>query len=180
MSAGRPRRVVHLTTVDLSLEKLLGPQLSAFVEHGYEVIGMSAPGPHVPAVEARGVRHVPLRHATRAMAPHHDLLAIGELARAFRALRPDIVHTHNPKPGLYGRVAARLARVPVVVNTVHGLYAQPEDRWAKKAVVYTLERLAAACSDAELVQNPEDVATLRRVLREPASRARPPRAGSAQ
>src|SRR5690606_11921078 len=62
------------------------------------------------------------------------------------------------KPGLYGRVAARLARVPVVVNTVHGLYAQPEDRWAKKAVVYTLERLAAACSDAELVQNPEDVA----------------------
>lgn len=170
MSAGRPRRVVHLTTVDLSLEKLLGPQLSAFVEHGYEVIGMSAPGPHVPAVEARGVRHVPLRHATRAMAPHHDLLAIGELARAFRALRPDIVHTHNPKPGLYGRVAARLARVPVVVNTVHGLYAQPEDRWAKKAVVYTLERLAAACSDAELVQNPEDVATLRRVLREPASK----------
>ena len=77
--------------------------------------------------------------------------ALVELVRRFRALRPAIVHTHNPKPGLYGRVAARVARVPVVVNTVHGLYALPEDSRAKRAVVYGLERVAAACSDAELL-----------------------------
>ncbi len=115
----RPR-LVHLTTTDISLELLLGPQLSAFVDAGYEVIGVSAPGPFVPQIEARGIRHIPLANATRAMAPHKDLLAIGELTRLFRDLRPDIVHTHNPKPGLYGRIAARAARVPVVVNTVHG------------------------------------------------------------
>jgi glycosyltransferase involved in cell wall biosynthesis len=166
-------RVVHLTTVDLSLELLLGPQLSAFVEAGYEVIGISAPGPYVEAVEARGVRHVPLENATRAMAPHRDLLAIPELVRLFRELRPDIVHTHNPKPGLYGRIAGRLARVPVVVNTVHGLYAMPEDSFTKRAVIYSLERLASTCSDAELVQNPEDLATLRRTLREPAAKLVP-------
>jgi len=104
------------------------------------------------------------------MAPHKDLLAVEELRRLFRDLRPDIVHTHNPKPGLYGRIAARAALVPVVVNTVHGLYALPEDRLAKRAVVYGLERLASTCSDAELVQNPEDVTTLRRTLHEPASK----------
>ena len=71
------------------------------------------------------------------------------------------MHTHNPKPGIYGRLAAR--RVPVIVNTVHGLYATPEDRWARRAVVYTLERLAARCSHAELVQNPEDVEVLARL-----------------
>lgn len=165
----RPR-LVHLTTTDISLELLLGPQLSAFVDAGYEVIGVSAPGPFVPQIEARGVQHVPLANATRAMAPHKDLLAIGELTRLFRRLRPDIVHTHNPKPGLYGRIAARAARVPVVVNTVHGLYAMPEDDWKKRAVVYSLERLASTCSDAELVQNPEDLVTLRRVLHEPAAK----------
>jgi glycosyltransferase involved in cell wall biosynthesis len=169
-SDGRRPRLVHLTTTDISLELLLGPQLSAFIGAGYEVIGVSAPGPFVPAVEARGVRHVPLVNATRAMAPHKDLLAIGELNRLFRSMRPDIVHTHNPKPGLYGRLAARASGVPVVVNTVHGLYALPEDRLAKRAVVYGLERLAATCSQAELVQNPEDMVTLRRTLREPASR----------
>jgi glycosyltransferase involved in cell wall biosynthesis len=164
------RRLVHLTTVDLSLELLLGPQLSAFVAAGYEVIGMSAPGPWVETIEARGVRHVPVDNATRAMSPTRDLRAIPELIGKFRDLRPDIVHTHNPKPGLYGRLAARAARVPVVVNTVHGLYATPEDHWRKRAVVYGLERVAATCSSAELVQNPEDIPTLRRVLHEPASK----------
>ncbi len=162
----RPR-VVHVTTTDISLELLLGPQLSAFIEAGYEVVGASAPGGFVPAIEARGVRHVPLRHATRAMAPTEDLRAVGELRGLFRELRPDIVHTHNPKPGLYGRLAARAAQVPVVVNTVHGLYALPEDRLAKRAVVYSLERFASTCSDAELVQNPEDLELLRSTLRVP-------------
>lgn len=171
MSADQSRpRLVHLTTTDISLELLLGPQLSAFVDAGYEVIGVSAPGPFVPAVQARGVRHVPLANATRAMAPHKDVLAVGELARLFRQLAPTIVHTHNPKPGLYGRLAARAARVPVVVNTVHGLYALPEDRAPKRALVYGLERLAATCSQAELVQNPEDLDTLRSVLRIPEDR----------
>ena len=67
-----------------------------------------------------------------------------ELVSVFRRLRPAIVHTHNPKPGLYGRVAARVARVPVIVNTIHGLYAQPQDRFARRAVVYTMERVASA------------------------------------
>ena len=163
-------RLVHLTTTDISLELLLGPQLSAFVEAGYDVVGVSAPGPFVPQIEARGVRHVPLANATRAMAPHKDLLALGELRSLFKELQPAIVHTHNPKPGLYGRMAAKAARVPCIVNTVHGLYALPDDRLAKRSVVYTLERIASTCSDAELVQNPEDLTTLRDTLKMPRSK----------
>lgn len=161
------KTLVHLTTTDISLELLLGPQLSAFIEAGYEVIGMSASGPFVDAIRARGVEHIALTNATRSMAPHRDLLAVGELTRLFRRLRPDIVHTHNPKPGLYGRLAARAAGVPVIVNTVHGLYAQPDDSWKRRWPVYALERLASTCSGAELVQNEEDLETLATVLRVP-------------
>jgi glycosyltransferase involved in cell wall biosynthesis len=158
----RPR-LVHVTTTDMSLDWLLGPQLEAFAAAGYEVLGASAPGPHVEALEARGVRHLPLAHATRAMAPGEDLRALAELRGVFLRERPDIVHTHNPKPGLYGRLAARAADVPVIVNTVHGLYATPDDPLPKRALVYGLERLAASCSHAELVQNPEDLPVLRRL-----------------
>lgn len=160
---GRRPRVVHVTTTDISLELLLGPQLSAFVEAGYEVVGASSPGPWVGPLAERGVRHVPLQHATRAMRLGQDVLALGELCRLFRRLRPEIVHTHNPKPGVYGRLAGRAAGIPVVVNTVHGLYAQPTDSLARRAVVYGFERIAATCSQAELVQNPEDVEVLRRI-----------------
>jgi len=144
----------------MSLVLLLGPQLRAFVEAGFEVCTASAPGPYVEQLREWGVSHFPLNHATRSLAPHRDVKALGELRSLFMSLHPDIVHTHNPKPGIYGRLAARSARVPVVVNTVHGLYAQPGDAWKKRAFVYGLERLAASCSQAELVQNPEDMETL--------------------
>jgi glycosyltransferase involved in cell wall biosynthesis len=158
-----PPRLVHVTTTDISLALLLGPQLRAFAAAGYEVIGVSAAGPHVAQLQAWGIEHRALRHATRAMAPGRDVAALAELRRLFRDLQPDIVHTHNPKPGVYGRLAARAARVPAVVNTVHGLYALPDDPFAKRAVVYSLERVASTCSDAELLQNVEDLPVLERI-----------------
>ncbi|MCC5949728.1 MAG: glycosyltransferase family 4 protein [Nitriliruptoraceae bacterium] len=161
----RPQRerplLVHLTTVDLSLAYLLLPQLIAFREAGYDVVGVSAPGPHVATLEANGIRHVPLTRSTRAADLRADIATAREFWSICRRLRPDIVHTHNPKPGVYGRILARLAGVPVVVNTVHGLYALPTDPLPKRVVVYTLERIAAAFSHAELLQNVEDRATLR-------------------
>ena len=124
--------LVHLTTTDMSLDWLLGPQLRAFGEAGYDVIGMSAPGPHVHAIEAMGVRHVPVPAFTRSNDPVQDLRAFRQLVGLLRDLRPDILHTHNPKPGVLGRVAGRLTRVPLIVNTQHGLYAQPSDTWKRR------------------------------------------------
>ena len=163
MSALSGRRVVHVTTTDISLALLLGPQLRAFAAAGMDVIGISADGPYVEQLVADGIRHETLHHATRAVDVVQDVLALGELVRLLRRLRPDIVHTHNPKPGLYGRMAGRLARVPVVVNTIHGLYATEDDSRARRAAVYGIERFASMFSAAELVQNVEDVDVLRRL-----------------
>jgi glycosyltransferase involved in cell wall biosynthesis len=152
--------LVHVTTTDMSLALLLGPQLSAFAAAGYDVVGVSAAGPFVAELDRAGIRHIALRHATRSVSPLDDVRAASELFRLLRRLRPDIVHTHTPKPGIYGRLGGRAAHVPVVVNTVHGLYATAEDSVVRRAVVYAVERLAATCSDAELVQNEEDLSTL--------------------
>ncbi len=97
------------------------------------------------------------------MDPFADLRAAAELARILRHEHVDVLHTHNPKPGLYGRVVGRLTGVPIVVNTVHGLYATDDDPRAKRALVYGLEGAAALCSDAELFQNPEDLALMQRL-----------------
>jgi glycosyltransferase involved in cell wall biosynthesis len=152
--------LVHLTTTDISLALLLGPQLLAFAAAGYDVVGVSAAGPFVEELEAMGIRHIALPHSTRSVSLADDVRAAAELYQVLRGLGPDIIHTHNPKPGVYGRLTGRAARVPVVVNTVHGLYATRDDPWRRRAAVYGIERLAAACSDAELVQNPEDMETL--------------------
>ena len=156
MSA-RPVKLAHLTTVDMSLRHLVLPQLQAAVAMGWDVIGISAPGEFVPELEAAGVRHVPLPTSTRGWAVRADLRAARDLWAILRRERVDVLHTHNPKPGLYGRILGRVAGVPVVVNTVHGLYATEEDPWTKRALVYLLESFAARFSDAELVQSAEDL-----------------------
>lgn len=160
----RPRPLVaHLTTTDISLALLLREQLEAFSESGFDVVGISAPGPFVDQLVGAGIPHVPLFSATRRLSASADFRAVVELWKVLRELRPDIVHTHNPKTGVYGRVLAAMSGVPVVVNTVHGLYATRTDPALKRFAVYLVERVAALFSDAELVQNPEDVETLRRL-----------------
>jgi glycosyltransferase involved in cell wall biosynthesis len=158
----RPR-LVQLATSDLTHSWLLGPQLRAFAAAGYEVIALSADGRYVADLESWGIEHRVLRNATRSFDPVRDVRLLFELRRLFAELRPDIVHTHTPKPGYVGRLAARTSRVPVIVHTVHGIYAVPEDAWPKKAVVYTLDRIASSFSDIELLQNPEDFPVLRKL-----------------
>src|SRR5262245_52611968 len=98
----------------MSLDWLLLPQLRAFQAAGYELHTASAPGPFVEHLEAQGITHVPLRHASRGWSLAQDARFAGELRSLFRRLRPDIVHTHNPKPGVFGRLTAKTARVPVI------------------------------------------------------------------
>jgi glycosyltransferase involved in cell wall biosynthesis len=157
-----PLTVAHLTTVDMSLQLLLRQQLDAVVARGGTCTGISADGPYVAGLVAGGIRHRALGSSTRGMDVLADVRSAVELWRVLREERPTVLHTHNPKPGVYGRIVGRLAGVPIVVNTVHGLYATADDTMAKRLVVYGLERIASTCSDAELVQNPEDVATMRR------------------
>ena len=165
-------KVAHLTTVDLSLRFLVFPQLSGARRAGCDVYGISARGPWVPELERAGVVHIPLESSTRGMDLLADLRAAWELWKVLRRERFDILHTHNPKPGLYGRVLGRLAGVPVIVNTVHGLYATPDDPLPKRLLVYGLEAVASRFSDAELIQSPEDLALVNRWHITPRSRTR--------
>ena len=72
-------------------------------------------------------------HLVREISPLKDLLAIRDLTRLLARLKPLIVHTHSSKAGIIGRLAARLAGVPIVIHTIHGYgftrYQRPLHRW---------------------------------------------------
>lgn len=151
-------RVAHICTVDLSLRYLLLNQLRYLQEHGFDVTGVSAPGPDVPHLEQAGIPHIAVP-MTRNFTPFADLVALSDLERTIKRERFDIVHTHNPKPGLVGQLAARMAGAPVVVNTLHGFYFHEHMRPLPRRFYILMEQIAAAQSDVILSQNPEDVAT---------------------
>ena len=54
-----------------------------------------------------------------------DIQALFQIVRLFRRVRPQIVHTHSSKAGILGRLAARLAGIPVIVHSVHGFSFSP-------------------------------------------------------
>ena len=156
--AGQDRKVhvAIVTTVDMSLEVLLGFQLRRFLREGLLVTALSSPGPYVKVLEWAGVRHVAVPELTRSWTPLQDLRATMRMYRIFRSLRPDIVHTHTPKSGVLGRVAGRLAGVPILVNTVHGLYTSETLSPRRARLVAAAERGAARLSHHEFFQSRED------------------------
>lgn len=108
---------------------------------------VGAPGPAegdmLPLARARGVEPIAVPGLGRSIHPGRDLGALGRLTREFRAFRPHIVHTHAAKAGTLGRIAARVARVPVTVHTFHGHVLRGYFHPAVTAAFRAIERALA-------------------------------------
>lgn len=155
----REIKVAHITTIDLSLRYLLLNQMQSIQEAGYQVTGISSTGPDVSAIEAAGIRHIAVPMTRNPFTPLQDLQSLWRLYRIIRRERFTIVHTHTPKPGLLGQLAAQLAGVPIIVNTLHGFYFHDRMRPQLRFFYILLEKIAARCSSVILSQNGEDVGT---------------------
>ena len=147
-------KVAHVATVDLSLRLLLLNQLRSLRDAGYSITGVSSTGQHVPALENRGIRHMPVP-MTRAVTPITDLMALLRLYRIMRRERFTIVHCHTPKAEFLGQLAARLAGVPVVVDTFRGIYDGADVGPFRRWLFVTMARLAASCADLVFCQSRE-------------------------
>ena len=151
-------KVAHIATLDISLRYLLKNQMVSLGAAGYEVTGISAPGEHTGALVEAGIEHVAVP-MTRRVTPAQDLVALFRLWQVMRREQFTIVHTHTPKPALLGQLAARLAGVPIVVNTLHGLTFRDGTPPLKKQLLVWLDKACAAMSHFILSQNPDDIET---------------------
>jgi glycosyltransferase involved in cell wall biosynthesis len=76
-----------------------------------------------------------------------DVKVLFKLYRLFCRERPDIVHTHTAKAGFVGRLAARLAGVPIVVHTFHGHIFHSYFGPLKTRLFIWIERILAYLTD---------------------------------
>ncbi|MBA2670743.1 MAG: glycosyltransferase, partial [Gemmatimonadetes bacterium] len=90
-------------------------------ERGFEVHAVSSPGEELHAFGRE--QGVPVSAVTmeRRITPLRDMVALALIYRVLRRVRPTVVHTHTPKGGLLGMIAAWLARTPVRVYHLRGL-----------------------------------------------------------
>ncbi len=81
----------------------------------------------------------------RYISPLSDLIAIYRLIQLFKKINPSIVHTHSPKAGLVGMIAAWFCGVPVRIHTLAGTPLSTATGFKKK-LLFLAERITAACS----------------------------------
>jgi glycosyltransferase involved in cell wall biosynthesis len=98
---------------------------SGLQDFGFEtrlVVGKTDPheGDFLDLARVRRVEPMVFPELGRAIRPSSDLRALLRLYQLMRRERPSIVHTHTAKAGALGRLAAQMARVPIVVHTYHG------------------------------------------------------------
>jgi glycosyltransferase involved in cell wall biosynthesis/lipopolysaccharide/colanic/teichoic acid biosynthesis glycosyltransferase len=138
-------RLMRITTVPLSLHKLLRGQMSYMKSQGFDVLMVSADGPELEqVVKNEDCPHVVVP-MTRKITPWQDILCLIQLIRLIRKFRPDIVHSHTPKAGLLGMLAAKITGVPIRIHTIAGL-PLTESKGLKKAVLKIVERVTAWAS----------------------------------
>ena len=137
-------KLIRITTVPLSLEKLLENQLQ-FMKQFFEVTAVSSDAHRLQQFgKEQGVEtfHVDL---TRQITPVKDLKAVVELYKFLKKEQPSIVHTHTPKAGIVGMLASKLAGVPIRMHTVAGLPLM-ETSGMKRRVLNIVEKLTYSCA----------------------------------
>jgi glycosyltransferase involved in cell wall biosynthesis len=138
-------RILRLTTIPMSLNLLLKGQFLFIKKKGFEVIVGSASGDEIPTIiEREEVRHYVFPFSRR-ISPILDLIAIFQLIRCIREHKFEIVHTHTPKAGLLGMIAAWICRVPIRLHTVAGL-PLIESKGFKRWILVQTEKLTYHCA----------------------------------
>ena len=138
------KKLIRITTVPLSLDKLLEGQLH-FMSDYYEVVAVSSEIDYLKKVALReGVGYFHLE-MTRKITPVKDIIAVFRLYRYLRKHQPFIVHTHTPKAGLVGMLAAKFAGVPCRLHTVAGLPLL-ESKGIKRKILNFVERITSYCA----------------------------------
>lgn len=139
------KKIVRVTTVTRSLRVLLGNQID-FIKDYYDIILVSN-DENGDLQELSTNKNLPYYHVelTRKITPIKDLKALIQLIKILKKEKPEIVHTHTPKAGLIGMIAAKVAGVKHRLHTVAGMPLL-EAKGLKYKILVVLEKVTYICS----------------------------------
>jgi len=105
----------------------------------------------IEVLKQQGIRVELMEKMGRKLSVFDDLYSVYWLYHFIKRERPQIVNTHTAKAGAVGRIAAWLARVPVIIHTFHGhVFYGYFNKW-KTAFYLFLERFLAKLSTQIIV-----------------------------
>ena len=114
-------------------------------------------GSLIEEVRNRDIPLILLPELVRQVHPYMDIKALLKITRILKEKKYSIVHTNSSKAGILGRFAARRAKTPIVVHTVHGWSFHDHMSLPLRKFYITLERMVAPYTDAFIVVTDQDI-----------------------
>jgi glycosyltransferase involved in cell wall biosynthesis len=139
LNIGGPAIHTILLTAGLNDERFESTLVTG-VEGKYE-------GNMLDLAAAKGVEPIIIPQLRRNVDPLGGLITLVKLYRLMRRQKPHIVHTHTATAGLLGRLAAKLAGVPVILHTFHGHVLRGYFGPLRSKALVWVERFLACLSD---------------------------------
>ena len=155
------RKVLAIVTVDIMAWKLLRPWFHALRDSGYEVHIACARTDWFDQLAADGFQMHEVRMRRR-VNPFLHVLPFWHLYRLIRRGGFQVVNTHSPVAAVIGRLAASLARTPMIIYTVHGFYFHDDMAWLPRRALITLEWLVGRVTNRFMFVSDEDRVTAAR------------------
>ena len=104
----------------------------------------------------RGIEVIDLPSLVRRISPLNDIKAFISIFRFLRRSKPDIVHTHTSKAGILGRLAAWMARVPIIIHTPHGHVFYGHFGRSLSRIFLQMEKLLGRITHHHIALTPEE------------------------
>ncbi|GHA53399.1 glycosyltransferase family 4 protein [Pontibacter akesuensis] len=138
-------KLFRITTVPLSLQKLISGQLPFMRSRGFEPLMLSADGPEAEAAKREQKSPLVVVPMTRKVTPVQDLKSLWAFYKLCKKHKPQIIHSHTPKAGIVGMLGGKLAGVPIRLHTVAGLPLM-EATGTTRRVLELVEKITYACA----------------------------------
>jgi glycosyltransferase involved in cell wall biosynthesis len=151
-------RVLEVCAVDGTAANLLSPLMRRLASEGYIVDFACKAGDGSSRLRREGFRHWAVS-VGRGMNPFRHARGIWQLYWLCRREHFDVVHSHTSGASLDACIAAGLARVPVVLYTIHGFHFDEFSGARKTQLFVWLERLKCRSCSMVFSQSAEDTAT---------------------
>lgn len=144
-------RICHISTtfnICSGSARRTAAVLNKCVQEGYETSLIIGRDHDVTESDIPGVTIYQVPELVKYVSVISDLTAPYNILKILRKIKPDIVHTHLAKGGILGRLAARCARTPYIIHTVHGPTFPLEISVAKRFLYRNLERYCGKITDS--------------------------------
>lgn len=157
------RPIVFLSLLDMNLWLFRRRLMAILVEKGWNVVAVTPQGGYCQRFSQIGVRHISYKMNQKGTNPVEEALVVWQLIHILRRIKPVLVQTFTIKPNIYGTLAAKIARIPFIINAVTGLGSffveNGEDTTKRmKKFLMVLYRISGALADRVIFQNHDDLA----------------------